>query len=32
MPVDKTWGILDPSGIHTRHIVYIDFFNSFDSL
>ena len=23
MPVDKTWGILDPSGIHTRHIVYI---------
>ena len=27
MPVDKTWGILDPSGIHTRHIVYVDFFN-----
>ena len=32
MPVDKTWGILDSSDIHTRHIVYIDFFNSFDSL
>ena len=32
MPVDKTWGILDSSGIHTCHIVYIDFFNSFDSL
>ena len=32
MPVDKTWEILDPFGIHTRHIVYIDFFNSFDSL
>ena len=27
MPVKKTWGILDPSGIHTRHIVYVDFFN-----
>ena len=22
MPVDKTLGILDPSDIHTRHIVY----------
>ena len=32
MPVDKTWGILNPSGIHIRHIVYIDFLNSFDSL
>ena len=32
MPVDKTWGILNPSGIHTRHIVYVDFLNSFDSL
>ena len=31
MPVDKTWGILNPSGIHTRHIVYIDFLNSFGS-
>ena len=32
MPVDKTWGILNPFGIHTRHIIYIDFLNSFDSL
>ena len=32
MPVDKTWGILNPSGIHARHIVYIHFLNSFDSL
>ena len=24
MPVDKTWGILDPSGIYTRHVVYVD--------
>ena len=24
MPVDKTWGILDPSGIYTRHGVYVD--------
>ena len=24
MPVDKTWGILDPSGIYTCHIVYVD--------
>ena len=32
MPVDKTWGILDPSGIHTRHIVYVDFFNSLNTL
>ena len=31
MPVDKTWGILNPSGIHTRHIVYVGFLNSFDS-
>ena len=31
MPVDKTWGILDLSDIHTRHIVYIDF-NSLDTL
>ena len=23
MPVDKTWGILNPSGIHTRHVIYI---------
>ena len=22
MPVDKTWGILDPSDIHTHHIVF----------
>ena len=26
MPVDKTWGILDPSGIYTCHIVNVDFF------
>ena len=32
MPVDKTWGILDPSSIHTRHIVYVDFFNSLNTL
>ena len=32
MPVDKTWGILDPSGIHIRHVVYVEFFNSFDTL
>ena len=32
MPVDKTWGILDPSGTHTRHIVYVDFFNSLNTL
>ena len=31
MPVDKTWGILNPSGIHTRHITYTDFLNSFFS-
>ena len=24
MPVDKTWGILDPSGIYTCHVVYVD--------
>ena len=32
MPVDKTWGILDPFGVRTRHIVYVDFFNSFDTV
>ena len=32
MPIDKTWGILDPSGVRTHHIVYVDFFNSFDTL
>ena len=32
MPVDKTWGILVPSGIHTRHIVYVDLFNSLNTL
>ena len=32
MLVDKTWGILDLSGIHTRHIVYVDFFNSLNTL
>ena len=32
MPVDKTWGILDPSGIYIRHVVYVEFFNSFDTL
>ena len=32
MPVDKTWGILNPFDIHTCHIIYIDFLNSFDSL
>ena len=26
MPVDKTWGILDPSGIYTCHVVYVVFF------
>ena len=26
MPVDKTWEILDPFGIYTRHILYVDFF------
>ena len=31
MPVDKTWGILNPSGIHARHIIYKDFLNSFDT-
>ena len=31
MPVDKTWGILNMSGIHTRHIIYKDFLNSFDT-
>ena len=32
MPVDKIWGILDPSGIHIRHIVYVDFFNPINTL
>ena len=32
MPVDKTWGILDPSGIHICHVVYVEFFYSFDTL
>ena len=32
MPINKTWGILDPSGIHTRHIAYVDFFNSLNTL
>ena len=32
MPVDKTWGILDLFGIHTRHIEYVDFFNSLYTL
>ena len=32
MPVDKTWGILDPFSIYTRHIVYVDFFNSLSTL
>ena len=31
MPVDKTWGILNTSDIHTRHIIYKDFLNSFDT-
>ena len=26
MPVDKTWGILDPSGIYIRHVVYALFY------
>ena len=26
MPAEKNWGILDPSGIYTHHIVYVDFF------
>ena len=26
MPVDKTWGILDLSGIYTRLVVYVDFY------
>ena len=32
MPVDKAWGILDLSSIHTRHIAYVDFFNSLYTL
>ena len=31
MPVDKTWGILDPSGIYICHIAYVDFFNSLNT-
>ena len=31
MPIDKTWGILNSSGIHARHIIYKDFLNSFDT-
>ena len=32
MPIDKTWGILDLSGIYTRHVVYVDFFISLNTL
>ena len=32
MLVDKTWGILDLSGLHIYHVVYVEFFNSFDTL
>ena len=32
MPVDKTWGILDPSDIHTCHLAYVDSFNSLNTL
>ena len=32
MPVDKTWRILDLSGIYTRHFVYVDFFISLNTL
>ena len=32
MPVDKTWGILDPSDIHTCHLLYVDSFNSLNTL
>ena len=32
MPVDKTWGILDLSSIYIRHIVYVDFVNSLNTL
>ena len=32
MPVDKTWGILDPSGIYIRHVVYVDSFISINTL
>ena len=31
IPVDKTWGILDPSGIYIRHIAYVDFVNSLNT-
>ena len=32
MPVDKTWGILDLSGIYIRHVVYVDSFISINTL
>ena len=32
MPIDKTLGILDSSGIYTRHVVYVDFFISLNTL
>ena len=32
VPVDKTWGILDPSGTYTRHVVYVVFFVSLNTL
>ena len=32
MPIDKTWGILDSSGIYTRHVMYVDFFISLNTL
>ena len=32
MPIDKTWGILDLSGIYTRHVVYVDSFISINTL
>ena len=32
MLVDKTWGILNLSGLHIYHVVYVEFFNSFDTL
>ena len=31
MPVDKTWGILNPSDIHICRIIYKDFLNSCDT-
>ena len=32
MPVDKTLGILDPSDIYTRHVVYVVSFISLNTL